>query len=52
MDALYESKRQLIALYKKQREEFQDIRERKRQETCKKREEEKRAQFAALAREM
>ena len=52
LDALYEAKRQMVAAFKKQREDFQDDREKRRHESFKKRIEEKQAMQAALRQEM
>ena len=52
LDTLYEAKRQMVSVYKKQREDFNDDREKRRHESFKKRIEEKQAVQAALRKEM
>ncbi|KAL8625118.1 hypothetical protein ACOMHN_030752 [Nucella lapillus] len=52
LDSLYESKRQMLSMYKKQRDDFFDDREKRRHESFKKRQEEKQVLQAALRKEM
>ncbi|XP_070209508.1 uncharacterized protein [Littorina saxatilis] len=51
LDKLYEAKRQMVQVYKKQREEFFDDRDKRRHESFKKRHEEKQAIQAAIREE-
>ena len=52
LDTLYEAKRQMVSVFKKQRDDFNDGREKRRHESFKKRIEEKQAIQAALRQEM
>lgn len=51
IDKLYEQKRQLVASFKRQKEDFKDVKDKQRKESMKKKEEERRASFHAKRKE-